>query len=245
MEPHIILLVFATFSFAAFLKGTAGLGFATTCLGLMASYLDVRLAIPLVVVPSLVSNGMVMIDAGGFIPILRRFWVMYLSALPGLWLGLWLLGESDTTLPRAVLGAAMFLYGCWGLWGRRQTMSEKPWVAGPVGLATGLVNGLTGSQVMPILPYLMSLNLTKDELVQAINTSFTFASLVMLAGLNRLGLFTMEIGVISAIGIVPVTAGIWLGGRVRRLLPEETFRRIVLTLLMVLGAGLMIRAFAG
>jgi uncharacterized membrane protein YfcA len=98
---------------------------------------------------------------------------------------------------------------------------------------------------MPILPYLMSLNLTKDELVQAINTSFTFASLVMLAGLNRLGLFTMEIGVISAIGIVPVTAGIWLGGRVRRLLPEETFRRIVLTLLMVLGAGLMIRAFAG
>jgi uncharacterized membrane protein YfcA len=244
MEPHVILLVLATFMFAAFLKGTAGLGFATTCLGLMASYLDVRLAIPLVVIPSLVSNGMVMIDAGGFRPILRRFWFMYLAALPGLGLGLWLLGSGDTTLPRAVLGAAMFLYGCWGLWGGVTTMSESPWVAGPIGLTTGLVNGLTGSQVMPILPYLMSLRLTKDELVQAINTSFTLASLVMLVGLNRLGMFTTDIALVSAAGVVPVAAGIWLGGRVRRRLPEIVFRRVVLMLLVLLGAGLMIKAYA-
>lgn len=244
MEPHVIILVLATFMFAAFLKGTAGLGFATTCLGIMASYLDVRLAIPLVVIPSLVSNGLVMLDAGGFVRILRRFWFLYVSALPGLALGLWLLGGGDTTLPRAVLGAAMFLYGGWGLWGRRTSLSESPWLAGPVGLTTGLVNGLTGSQVMPILPYLMSLELTKDELVQAINTSFTLASLVMLVGLNKLGLFTLETGLVSAAGVIPVAAGIWLGGRVRRRLPETVFRRIVLVLLLLLGAGLMVKAFA-
>ena len=242
MEPHIVAFVLGTFFFAAFLKGTAGLGFATTCLGVMASYLDVRLAIPLVVIPSLLSNGLVMIDAGDFVPILRRFWFLYVSALPGLALGLWLLGGGDTTLPRAVLGSAMLLYGCWGLWGGRTTMSEKPWVAGPVGLITGLVNGLTGSQVMPILPYLMSLNLTKDQLVQAINTSFTLASLVMLVGLNRLGLFTLEVGIVSAAGVIPVAAGIWLGGRVRRRLPEAVFRRVVLVLLAFLGAGLIVKA---
>lgn len=136
----------------------------------------------------------------------------------------------------------MLLYGCWGLWGGRTTMSENPWVAGPVGLITGLVNGLTGSQVMPILPYLMSLNLTKDQLVQAINTSFTLASLVMLVGLNRLGLFTLEVGIVSAAGVIPVAAGIWLGGRVRRRLPEAVFRRVVLVLLAFLGAGLIVKA---
>jgi len=243
MEPTTIAIILATYLFAAFLKGTAGLGFATTSLGVMASYLDVRLAIPLVIIPSLAANAMVMIDAGGFLPIARRFWLMYASALPGLWAGLWLLGNGDTTLSRAVLGVAMLLYGVWGLWGGRISLPEKPRLLGPVGFTTGLVNGLTGSQVMPILPYLMSLKLTKDELIQAINTSFTLASLVMLVGLNRLGLFNVDVALVSLVGIVPVMTGIWIGGRVRRKLPEEVFRKVVLMLLTVLGAGLIAKAF--
>lgn len=243
MEPLIIAYVFATFLFAAFLKGTAGLGFATTCLGIMASYLDMRLAIPLVVIPSLLSNAMVMIDAGGFLTIMRRFWLMYLAALPGLAVGLWLLGSSDTALPRAVLGLSMSLYGMWGLWGGQLRLSHTPGLAVGVGITTGLINGLTGSQIMPIMPYLMSLDITKDELVQAINTSFTFASLIMLFGLGRLGLLSTEIMLVSAVGIVPVGAGIWVGGRVRRLLPEAVFRKIVLFMILVLGATLVARAF--
>jgi len=110
-------------------------------------------------------------------------------------------------------------------------------------LMTGLVNGLTGSQIMPILPYLMSLDITKDELVQAINTSFTFASLIMFVGLNKLGFFTMEIAIISTVGIIPVALGIWLGGRVRRMLPETVFRTVVLVMISLLGAGLVAKAF--
>jgi hypothetical protein len=112
-----------------------------------------------------------------------------------------------------------------------------------VGVVTGAVNGLTGSQIMPILPYLMALPITKDQLVQAINTSFTLSSIIMLAGLNRLGLVSMEVVVVSVAGLVPVFLGIHIGGRVRRRLPEAAFRRIVFALVGVLGVGLVIRAF--
>lgn len=242
MDPLIITLVFSTFLFAAFLKGTAGLGFATTCLGVMATYVDMRLAIPLVVIPSLLSNAMVMIDAGGFVSIMRRFWFMYLASFPGLLFGLWILGGGDTAFPRAVLGTSMFLYGVYGLWGGQFSLVHKPAIAGFVGVTTGLVNGLTGSQIMPILPYLMAINITKDELVQAINTSFTFASIVMLFGLGKLGLMTWDIAMLSGVGLVPVWLGIWLGGRVRRLLPEVVFRRVVLIMVALLGAGLVFKA---
>lgn len=243
MELPVLIAVFATFLFAAFLKGTAGLGFATTCLGVMATYLDVRLAIPLVVIPSLLSNTMVMIDAGGFVRMLRRFWLMYLAALPGLLLGLWLLGGGDTTLPRAVLGISMLLYGLYGLWGGSFSLEQTALNSGSVGVVTGLVNGLTGSQIMPVLPYLMALDITKDELVQAINTSFTFASIIMLFGLGKLGLMNLEILMVSAVGLVPVWLGIWLGGKVRRMLPEVIFRKIVLVLISLLGIGLIAKAF--
>lgn len=242
MEPLIITLVLVTFFFAAFMKGTAGLGFATTCLGIMASYLDLRLAIPLVIIPSLLANTMVMVDAGNFWAIFRRFWLLYASALPGLALGLWILGGSNTDLPRMVLGATMFLYGTWGLWRSHFSLKQTRPLEICVGLLTGLINGLTGSQIMPIMPYLMSLNITKDELVQAINTSFTIASLVMLAGLGRLGLLSIENMTLSAVGIIPVGLGIWLGGKVRRKLPEAVFRKIVLALIGLLGLGLVMRS---
>lgn len=235
-------LVFATFFFAAFLKGTAGLGFATTCLGIMAIYLDMRLAIPLVIIPSLLSNAMVMIDAGGFMRISRRFWFMYLAAVPGLFGGLYLLGSHDTALPRAVLGATMLAYGAWGLWGGQIRLTQTPILNGIVGVTTGFVNGLTGSQIMPIMPYLMSLDITKDELVQAINTSFTSASIIMLFGLGRLGMINVEIATVSAAGFVPVYIGIWMGGKIRRRLPEEVFRKIVLAMIGLLGAGLIIKS---
>jgi len=242
MELHVMILVFATFSFAAFLKGTAGLGFATTCLGIMASFLDMRIAIPLVIVPSLLSNAMVMIDAGGFLRIFKRFWFMYASAMPGLVFGLWVLGGGETPVPRAVLGVSMFLYGLWGLWGGSLSLKHTPFSSLIVGLTTGLVNGLTGSQIMPILPYLMSLDITKDELVQAINTSFTIASVIMLLGLGKIGLLSRDILFISIAGVVPVWGGIWVGGKVRRLLPEAVFRTVVLGLIMLLGAGLVVRS---
>ncbi|NDV19631.1 TSUP family transporter [Pseudodesulfovibrio sp. JC047] len=242
MEPLIIGLVLGTFFFAAFLKGTAGLGFATSCLGIMASYIDLRLAIPLVIIPSLLANTMVMIDAGNFWSIFRRFWILYFSALPGLAVGLWILGDNTTDLPRMVLGATMFMYGSWGLWRGQLSLRQTPPLEMAVGLFTGLINGLTGSQIMPIMPYLMSLGITKDELVQAINTSFTIASLVMLAGLGRLGLLSVENMTLSAVGIVPVGLGIWLGGKVRRLLPEAVFRKIVLALIALLGLALVLRS---
>jgi hypothetical protein len=41
---------------------------------------------------------------------------------------------------------------------------EKP-LAPVTGLATGIVNGLTGSQLMPVLPYLMALHLERERFV--------------------------------------------------------------------------------
>ena len=103
------------------------------------------------------------------------------------------------------------------------------------------INGVTGSQVMPVLPYLLALRLPTDLFVQSINVSFTLSSLVMLAGLGRLGLLDADIAITSAAGVVPVALGIWLGGRIRRRLSESSFRRAVLISLLLLGVSLVVR----
>lgn len=238
-------LVIGAFFLAAFLKGVTGMGFSTICLGLIAAFVDIKLAIPLVIFPSLSSNVLVMMDAGRFVEALKRFWILFLSALPGLALGLILLDSVSNDVARLVLGVVLFAYGLWSLVKAAPALPPRlePVLNAPVGFVTGVVNGLTGSQVMPVLPYFVALKLDKDLFVQSINISFTASSLVMLLGLSNLGLLSWSIAGVSAIGIPLVAAGIWLGGKIRRRIPDEQFTTVVLVLLMLLGLNLMAKMF--
>ncbi len=230
---------------SAFLKGITGLGFSTICLGILASFVDLKTTIPLVIIPSLSSNILVMIDARKFTKAVRRFWPIYLGVMPGLVIGLWILGTVESTLARGVLGLVLFAYGLWGLWNAEFVLPEflELWLSGPVGFITGIINGITGSQVMPVLPYLLSLDLEKNTFVQAINISFTISSLIMLAGLGQLGLLSWKILGLSFLGILPVAFGIWLGSRLRRTLSERKFKKMVLLLLVILGLNLVVRTY--
>jgi uncharacterized membrane protein YfcA len=136
------------------------------------------------------------------------------------------------------------VYGLFALKTPNLTMPprlEKP-LAPITGLATGIVNGLTGSQLMPVLPYMLSLHLDRDRVVQAINCSFSSSSIVMAIGLSKICLMNAETALVSAIGVIPVWVGLKLGGKIRRRLAPEMFRLLVIYMLMASGVLLLIRA---
>lgn len=221
------------------------MGFSTLCLAFLAVFIDLKLAIPLVFLPSLSSNIMVMMDAGRFAEALKRFWLLYVSALPGLVLGIWFLNASQNETPKVILGTVMLLYGIWGLKNGVSQLSAKKekQLVMPVGLLSGVVNGLTGSQIMPIMPYLLSLKLDRDLFIQTINCAFTFNTLIMIIGLGKLGLVTLPVVYLSASGIVPVALGIFLGGQIRKRVSEDMYRKMVLILLIIVGINLATRPF--
>ncbi len=229
--------VLLAYWFAAFLKGITGLGFSTICIPILSFFLDMKTAIPLVFLPSLTSNCLVMIQAGNFKPALKRFWPIYLAVIPGLLVGFAILRNIDSSLSRTALGVVLFTYSLWALMVRPLSLSPKmeKWLRVPVGICTGFVNGITGSQVMPLLPFLLSLRLSKDTFVQAINLSFTCSTLILLVLFQHFGFFSWTMLFVSLVGIVPVALGIYLGGQIRRRLKEERFRQIVLFFLLVIG----------
>ena len=244
MDMQTIILVLTVFFIASFLKGLTGLGFSTLCLGFLAVFIDLKLAIPLVFLPSLTSNLIIMIQTGRFIEGLKRFWLLYISALPGLVIGIWFLGSSQNQAPAVLLGIVMFLYGFWGLKQGLIQLSEKKekQLAMPVGIISGLVNGATGSQIMPIMPYLLSIKMDRDLFIQSINCAFTFNTIVMMIGLGKLGLITQSVVYLSAGGILPVALGIFLGGKIRKRVSDDLYRKMVLSLLIALGISLIFKS---
>ncbi|HAD37708.1 MAG TPA: sulfite exporter TauE/SafE family protein [Gammaproteobacteria bacterium] len=244
MENGDILVVCGAFLFAGLVKGTTGLGFATTALSFLVYAIGLKEALPLLIVPSVVSNLIVMRDAGHFRATLIQFRLMYAAAPVGIFIGLALLMWLDPTISSAILGLVLIIYGVITI---TQPAFRLPTALArrleiPVGFTTGLVNGVTGSQVMPVLPYLLSLPLERNVFIQAINISFTISSVVFAIGLAWLGLFTVDTTQISFVGLVAMLVGLKLGIPIRRRLPQSSFRRAVLGLLVLLGAGLVLRS---
>jgi len=243
LEPGDILVVVGAFFFAALVKGITGLGFSTTALPFIVYAIGLKEALPLLILPSVVSNLIVMRDAGHFRATLMQFRLVYAAAPVGIFIGLALLMWLDPAISSAILGLVLIIYCVIAI---TQPAFRLPTALArrleiPVGFTTGLVNGVTGSQVMPVLPYLLSLQLDRNVFIQAINISFTISSGVFAIGLAWVGLFTFDTTQISFVGLVAMLVGLKLGIPIRRRLSQSSFRRAVLGLLMLLGAGLVLR----
>lgn len=111
-----------------------------------------------------------------------------------------------------------------------------------VGVATGFVTGATGVFVIPAGPYLQSLGLEKDELIQALGLSFTVSTVALAAGLWRMDAFQLAYGTVSALALIPALAGMFAGQWIRQRIDATTFRTVFFTGLLALGAYLLVRA---
>ena len=200
----------------------------------------------MVLIPSICSNLVVMRQVGQFKSTILRFSPMLLATIPGLILGLWVLSGIDGDRAKVVFSLVLLMWCGFsflkpdlrlpdGLEGRLAPVS---------GICTGFLNGLTGSQVMPAVPFLMSLHLGRSAFIQAANCSFTMSSLIMIAGLGHLGLFTGTDVVISTAGVVCVFIGVKFGTAIRKRLSERAFRTIILVMLTTMSISLLMSSFA-
>lgn len=243
MSEFEITYIFMALIVSAFIKGSLGLGFSTICLAMLVHVIDLKTAISIVLLPSLLSNAMVMIDAGHFRASLRLFWPMLAMAVPGMWLGLMMLRQTDNSASLLILSAVLVAYGIWGYRNRELRIvagwqpALNPWI----GLTTGMVNGATGSQIFPIMPYLLSLPIAKEVLVQTINMSFTLCSLIMLAALYGYGFLDVKTGAAFSLSVIPVALGVWWGNKARHRMNEDLYRRLAMLLMVFLGVLLLVR----
>jgi uncharacterized membrane protein YfcA len=246
LEQQTILII-AALVLSAFIKGSLGMGFSTICLAILANFIELKTAISIVVLPSLISNLMVMFDAGNLRFSLKLFWSMLAMAIPGMLLGLQLLKQADNGASLLVLSVVLVSYGIWGLANPRFRIADAfiGRLNPVIGFLTGAVNGATGSQIFPIMPYLLSLNINKDVVVQTINLSFTLCSLIMLIGLLVIDALDTQSMAIYSLGILPVMMGVWLGNKVRKRLSDQRFRQAVMVLIITLGILLIVDQING
>ncbi|MFT4506026.1 sulfite exporter TauE/SafE family protein [Caballeronia sp. 15711] len=240
-----VLIVALTFFFAGGVKGVTGMGLPTVAMGILGVVMPPVSAASLLIVPSFVTNFWQLLTGPDFLSLVKRLWLMMLGIVFGTIAGSSLLTSASTKWTGIGLGAALVFYAIYSLLAKPLSIPARMehWLSPIIGLTTGVITGATGVFVIPAVPYLQALGLSKDDLIQALGLSFTISTIALTAGLARGGAFHPGNIALSTLAIVPALLGMWVGTAVRKHLSITTFRRWFLIFLVVLGLELVVRPF--
>ncbi|WP_426958012.1 sulfite exporter TauE/SafE family protein [Muricoccus radiodurans] len=248
MDTTRFLVSAMTFLLAGFVKGVIGVGMPTVSMGILGSLMPPAQAAALLVVPSFVTNVWQMVGVPSLGALARRLLPLLLSVFVGTWLGSGWLTGAGTGMAMAALGAALVAYAGFGL--AAVTLPRVParhewWLGATTGAATGLITAATDVFVIPAVPYLGTLGLSRDALVGAMGMSFLASTVALATVLGAEGAMAGGIAWGSALALLPALVGMGLGNAVRRRVRPETFRRWFFLALLVLGGQLLWRGVAG
>ena len=240
--PALSVLVIITFVLAGAVKGVIGLGLPTIAMGLLGLAMPPAQAAALLIVPSTLTNLWQLAAGGHLLALLRRLGPMLAMIFIGTLLGSAWLGIDSGPWAVHALGAALLVYAMYGLVGPdlRLAPSREGWLGPLCGLVTGIVTAATGVFVMPAVPYLQSLGLSRDQMIQALGLSFTVSTVALalgLAGQDALG--GQALGA-SLLMLAPALLGMLAGQWLRQRISPALFKRCFFIGMAVLGGHLLI-----
>ena len=239
MPTDSLILVALVFVVAGWVKGVVGLGLPTVAMGALGLVMPPVQAAALLVLPSLVTNVWQLLAGPSLKGILRRLALVMVFICLGTGLGIGFMTQGSSRWPSLLLGIVLAVYGVIGLFAPRLDVSQRheTWL-GP------LVGGATGVFVVPAVPYLSALGLSKDELVQALGLSFTVSTVALAGGLLAAGSFHVESALRSLAAVLPALLGMFLGQALRSRLDPVAFRRWFFWAMILVGVYMAVRALA-
>jgi uncharacterized protein len=246
MSDFAFILTVAGFAFvlAGFVKGILGQGLPTVAIGILALIMSPGEAAALIVIPALLTNIWQGWFGPSFMPLVRRLWPTLAASFFGTFvataLGLGLLTPEAAALARRALGFALICYGILGVSRIRLQVPPRvePWLGPTMGAANGAVSTATGVFMFPVIPYIQSLGLERDDLVQAQGISFTVSTLALTIVLLHSGTLNATNATGSFVAMAVTFVGMFLGQYVRKFISPEIFRFIFFLGMLALGAHL-------
>jgi uncharacterized membrane protein YfcA len=230
--------------FASMIKGSIGFGFPLVAVPLLSTIMGPRVAIPVVAIPTLLSNVLVVRRGGvGRAPGVMGATLAGLAA--GTVAGAFLLGSLNIRFLSALVGGVAVLYVL--TTALRLTLKIPATgirMAGPAfGVLAGLMGGSTGISSPLMASYLHLLRLEKREFVFWLTMMFFIVNIGQVVIYTRLGLYAGPVLAIALWACVPMVIGTLAGLRLQDRLAPRLFERIVLVVVFVAALNLVVRSF--
>jgi uncharacterized protein len=240
MTATAFVLLFLGALAGGFVSGLAGFGTALMALGIWLYVLPPSIAVPLVLICSIVAQTSTLPSIWRSIDF-RLVWPFLIGGLAGVPLGTLLIAHADPRVFKLSIGVLLLVFPT-ALYFNRTPIAPRfggRAADGIAGFAGGILGGLAGlSGPLPIL-WANLRGWDKDErrgIFQTFNWTILTASLCLQAGI---GLVNVEVLWLTLLALPATLFGAWIGARAYHALSDRNFRDIVLGLLFLSGIGLV------
>ena len=244
-EPYVLTIVSMALAAGGIVKGLTGFGLPIAAIAIMLNFLDPKSTLAVLVGPILVTNLWMALRSGDLRQPLRRFWPLICSFVVFLFIGARLLVELDERVLFGLLGACVTVFAASSLF-RPHTRPLKPaterWMAPIVGMMSGLLGGISTIWGPPIVMYFMRLQLDKRSWIRTVALVWLLGSVPLTIAYWQNGILNADTVPLTAYACLPAMVGILVGSIVRRRISQETFHKVLLAVLVVIGLNLIRRA---
>jgi len=252
MEPLTPLLwTFAlTIAFGAgIVKGAIGFAVPLIMISGLSSFLHPHVALAGMMIPVLLTN-LWQVSHFGWAPakvgarLHWRYIVMVMIAIFGA-------AQLVTSIPREtfyfVLGIPVIVLSLIQLAGWRPHVPPHRRVPAEwgAGLISGLLGGLAGTWGPTTALYLLAVDTPKARQMVVQGVIYGAGSVVLVLAHLRSGILNAETALFSALLLPAALAGMGVGFRLQDRMDQDLFRKVTLAVLVVAGANLLRKGFAG
>ena len=247
LTPENVAMVIACFLLGGFIKGAIGMGLPVVVLAGLALLMPLRDAMAIFLIPGVLTNFWQALSGPWVGVLLRRMWGFLGAAFVTIWIGVVIVAATRSEAMVLVLAVMLCLYSIWSLLAPRLPPPgrHEGWVSPIAGGLGGVMFGMTGTFVVPGLLYLETLGLKRDMFVQALGLTFLTISSTLAFSMTTVGLVSWDHATLSAIGLIPVAIGLWLGRRVRNRISEDRYRKAFFVTLLITGVYMGARTLNG
>lgn len=232
------ILVFIIVFVAIFVQAVTGFGLALVSMPLLVLVLNIQVASPLVALIGGVAELLLLLHYRADLNI-RAVTRLVAASLLGIPVGVLLLRRVDVGVITAVLGLLILLYALYALSGLRlPRLAHQAWGYG-FGFVAGVLGGAYNISGPPVIIYGNCRQWPPAEFKSNLQGFFVVSSYTVIAVHALSGNFSPAVWQNFLIALPAILLALFVGLRLDNHLNPERFRRIVLVVLVVLGASLL------
>lgn len=237
MDPLIFFIVFL----GAFTQSLTGFGSALVTMALLPPLLGIRITAPLVAGTFLCLEALMVMRYRDSIRV-DAVWRMLAAALLGAPLGVYLLGHINESIALSVLGAVICGYALYALVGFHLPELSHPLWAWAAGLVSGMLGGAYNTAGPPAVIYGNCRRWSAQEFKSNLSGFFVINSVMVVTSHLAGGNFSTEVRLLLPWSLSAMLLGFLAGQWLDRWVSPALFKRMVLILLVIVGARLLLQA---
>ena len=241
-ETITFAVILCSVFFGGIVKGSVGIGMSMFSVPLIAFILPPTKAMMLLCFPVIVTNFIQMDFKRGISN--NRFFPMFISLFLGIIIGGKLILSLNLKTISIIIALTIIIFTLFNFFGLNLKWLKPKYekiISIFIGFFSGILGGLSTFYAPPIITFLVSLNLAKENFIRTTATMYFLASIPLYSSLIFHGLGNFYDLLVSLIITAPALLGQYLGTKIRVRLSNEIFRKTILVILIIIGFSLLIK----